>query len=121
VPRLRDLSAEECAALFAGAHEILRALEPHVGATALNLAVQDGADAGQSVPHVHIHLLPRRPGDFARNDDLYEELENGAKPEVERVARSAAAMAAEAATLRSLFPDHSPAPALDDDPTGSYP
>lgn len=36
---------------------------------------QDGAAAGQSVPHVHVHLLPRRPGDYERNDDVYEELE----------------------------------------------
>ena len=30
------------------------------GADGANIAVQDGADAGQSVPHVHVHVLPRK-------------------------------------------------------------
>lgn len=37
---------------------------------------QDGPQAGQSVPHVHIHCLPRRPGDFKRNDDIYDAIDN---------------------------------------------
>jgi len=33
---------------------------------------QDGPQAGQSVPHVHIHILPRKNGDFENNDDIYD-------------------------------------------------
>lgn len=29
-----------------------------------NIGVNVGTDAGQTVPHVHIHLIPRRPGDM---------------------------------------------------------
>ncbi len=40
---------------------------------------QDGSAAGQTVPHVHVHLIPRRlQGDpFAgtRNDVIYTEIE----------------------------------------------
>jgi bis(5'-adenosyl)-triphosphatase len=38
--------------------------------------VQDGSDAGQTVEHVHVHLLPRRlgAGDFQNNDDVYEKI-----------------------------------------------
>jgi bis(5'-adenosyl)-triphosphatase len=43
-----------------------------------NVAVQDGRAAGQSVPHVHVHILPRSSGDFARSDDIYQELEEWA-------------------------------------------
>ena len=46
--------------------------------TALTLAVQDGTDAGQTVEHVHVHLLPRRPGDFQKNDDVYEKVSHEA-------------------------------------------
>ena len=41
--------------------------------------MQDGVHAGQSVPHVHIHVLPRRPGDFANNDDVYDAIDGAAK------------------------------------------
>ena len=33
-------------------------------ASSLNVAMQDGIDAGQSVPHVHTHIIPRRAADL---------------------------------------------------------
>jgi len=33
---------------------------------------QDGPHAGQTVPHVHIHLIPRKSGDFEKNDEIYD-------------------------------------------------
>ncbi len=33
------------------------------GADGFNLGINDGAVAGQSVPHVHIHVIPRYLGD----------------------------------------------------------
>ena len=53
----------------------------NANAAAFNVAVQDGRSAGQSVPHVHVHLLPRLRGDFDRNDDVYDELEAWAPTE----------------------------------------
>lgn len=35
---------------------------------------QDGPQAGQTVSHVHIHVLPRRSGDFTKNDEIYDEV-----------------------------------------------
>ena len=31
--------------------------------TAFNIGINDGKDAGQSIHHLHIHLIPRREGD----------------------------------------------------------
>ena len=31
-----------------------------------NLMINDGPVAGQHVPHVHLHVIPRREGDFAK-------------------------------------------------------
>ena len=72
VPRFAELTAEEVADLWQLAQRVGPKLQTHFGASALTYAVQDGAQAGQTVPHVHIHLLPRRVGDFERNDEVYD-------------------------------------------------
>jgi bis(5'-adenosyl)-triphosphatase len=73
--------------------------------------------AGQSVPHVHVHILPRYCGDLERNDDIYDQLESWAprdemsknKPKIdvpddsERRDRTIEEMAEEAILYRSLF------------------
>ena len=33
---------------------------------------QDGPQAGQTVAHVHIHVIPRKKGDFENNDEIYD-------------------------------------------------
>ncbi|KAI0483304.1 HIT-like domain-containing protein [Xylariaceae sp. FL0804] len=38
-------------------------------AGSFNIAVQDGAGAGQTVPHVHVHVIPRIRGATAKDDD----------------------------------------------------
>ncbi len=46
--------------------------------TSLNVAMQDGADAGQSVPHVHTHIIPRGKADLddkGGSDAIYDMLE----------------------------------------------
>ena len=38
-----------------------------------NIAIQDGVAAGQSVEHVHVHIIPRIEGD-EKGDGIYDEL-----------------------------------------------
>ena len=59
-----DLTQEEVLACNALLHEVrseIRAANPSV--TGFNIGVNAGSDAGQSVFHCHIHLIPRRKGD----------------------------------------------------------
>ena len=35
---------------------------------------QDGEQAGQTIPHVHVHIIPRVAGDFLNNDQIYVEV-----------------------------------------------
>ena len=54
-------------------------------------ALQDGPAAGQSVPHLHVHVLPRKAGDFTNNDEVYDALDdkaNAYKPQYVPVASS---------------------------------
>ncbi|MCJ1479452.1 hypothetical protein MMC13_008138 [Lambiella insularis] len=64
VPRLSDLSHDEVADLFLTVQRVGRMIERVYKASSLNVAMQDGADAGQSVPHVHTHIIPRRATDL---------------------------------------------------------
>ena len=40
-----------------------RALYRELGCAALSILLRDGPAAGQEVPHVHVHLVPRQDGD----------------------------------------------------------
>ena len=103
VKRYKDLSKEEIIEIFTHAQIISTKLETHFGTTALNFGLQDGRDAGQSVPHVHLHILPRKKGDFERNDEIYEKLNEDVEIQEKRVRRSPEEMAVEANIFRALF------------------
>lgn len=45
-------------------------------ADSLNIAIQDGPESGQSVPHLHTHLIPRHRNDGYINDKLHRLLED---------------------------------------------
>jgi bis(5'-adenosyl)-triphosphatase len=125
--RFADMTSEEVSDLWLTVHHISPILERHYGCTALNLAIQDGAASGQSVPHVHVHVLPRKQNDFKRSDDVYEELESqhldrmldrghggggtataAIDPGADRRPRTDEQMAQEARQLRQLFASDSP-------------
>jgi histidine triad (HIT) family protein len=63
VARIEDLSAEDAAALFAALHRLAKPIREAVGAEAATVGINDGPGSGQEVPHVHIHVIPRRRGD----------------------------------------------------------
>lgn len=64
MPRFNDLSAAEVQDLFATVQRVSRMVERVFDASSLNIAIQDGVDAGQSVPHVHAHIIPRKKSDL---------------------------------------------------------
>ena len=74
-PSLADLEDDEYDDLWRAVRTVQKVLQNQYKCDAFNVAVQDGVGAGQSVPHVHVHILPRCIGDFQRNDDIYDQLE----------------------------------------------
>ena len=62
--RLSQLTPEETADLFLTVQRVSKTISRVYKANALNVAVQDGVEAGQSVPHVHVHVIPRKGGDM---------------------------------------------------------
>lgn len=79
VPRFTELTVEETQDAWNLAQQVGRMLEKHYQASSLTLTIQDGPDAGQTVPHVHIHVLPRTKGDFEPNDTVYDEIDSSSK------------------------------------------
>lgn len=118
VPTMEELTEEEYVDLWKSVRIVQGVLKEHYqGTSAFNVAVQDGRAAGQSVPHVHVHILPRKGGDFERNDDVYDALEAWAPrsdmpkekstievpDDADRVDRTPEMMADEATSYRSLL------------------
>ncbi|XP_004294856.1 PREDICTED: bis(5'-adenosyl)-triphosphatase-like isoform 2 [Fragaria vesca subsp. vesca] len=110
VKRFVDLTVDETSDLWLTAQKVGSRLESYHKATSLTLTIQDGPQAGQTVPHVHIHILPRKGGDFENNDDIYDALDEKEKElkqkldlDKERKDRSLEEMAQEAEEYRKLF------------------
>ena len=61
--KIQDMSKDENTDLFLLVHEMMSKVDSISGATLV--AVHDGIDAGQEVPHVHVHLVPRSKDDSA--------------------------------------------------------
>lgn len=59
VGRLEDLPADEAAALMNFLQEVARAVSQAYGGCDYNVFLYNGADAGQEVPHIHFHVIPR--------------------------------------------------------------
>ncbi|KAG8964452.1 hypothetical protein FRC03_001768 [Tulasnella sp. 419] len=89
VPRLSDLTHDEISDLFNSVAKIGVVVEKAYTADSLTIAVQDGPAAGQSVAHVHVHVLPRRFTDFGgQNDSVYPALEEGESRLVDELVES---------------------------------
>ncbi|XP_011185704.2 nitrilase and fragile histidine triad fusion protein NitFhit [Zeugodacus cucurbitae] len=74
--RLDNLLCHEICDLFSTVCKVQRMLEKFYQTTSATVTVQDGPDAGQTVPHVHFHILPRRPRDFSENDHIYTRMDD---------------------------------------------
>ncbi|MFR9753474.1 HIT family protein [Nocardia sp. 004] len=64
---LEDLDAELGARIFRTGHRLALAIRRSSLATdGANLVLNDGTAAFQTVPHVHLHVVPRKHGDILR-------------------------------------------------------
>jgi len=101
VERLGDLTEEEVTDLFKVVQKVESFSQKFYKVGSSTVSIQNGPLAGQSIPHVHVHILPRREGDFAENDDIYKELQEHDK--VKSGWRTEEEMIAEAKVLRAAW------------------
>lgn len=61
--KIQDMSVRENTDLFSLVHEMVSNVDKISGSTLV--AIHNGKDAGQEIPHVHVHLVPRSANDSA--------------------------------------------------------
>lgn len=61
--RLSELSPDELSGLMEGITVVQQRLGAHFSTTDFTICLHDGPLAGQEVPHVHFHVIPRNKGD----------------------------------------------------------
>ncbi|KAN0063505.1 Dinucleoside triphosphate hydrolase [Thecaphora frezii] len=100
--RLSSLPPSLVSVLFQTVQHVSKTLEKVYAAEAMTICVQDGKAAGQTVDHLHVHVIPRRKGDF-QGDEVYDTLEGRRAIERTRCERSLDEMEKEAKWLAGFF------------------
>ena len=65
--RLSDIPDDVATDLYATIHRLVPAVEESVDADATTVGFNNGEMAGQEIPHVHCHIVPRFEGDGGGN------------------------------------------------------
>ena len=69
------LSDDELAEMMVFSRRVVRIIFATFNVAAYNWTIQEGPEAGQTVPHLHLHLLPRFANDLPEPGDWYPRLQ----------------------------------------------
>ena len=61
--KVQDITVDDNTDLFETLRKVVSKVDKITGSTLL--AIHNGKESGQEIPHVHVHLIPRKPGDLA--------------------------------------------------------
>ncbi len=85
---LLQLSDAELCEMSLFARDVVKLLAKAFGQAAFDWTIQDGAAAGQTVAHLHLHLIPRKDGDLPQPGDWYPLLEQNENALLDSAARA---------------------------------
>lgn len=63
VAQLEELNFEDAGALFKSIYELVSKIQDAVNAPSSTIAINNGVESGQEIPHVHVHIIPRFKND----------------------------------------------------------
>jgi histidine triad (HIT) family protein len=63
--KVQDMTEQDATAVFEITWKIAGAVESGSQVSASTIAIHNGSEAGQEIPHVHVHIVPRKSGDGA--------------------------------------------------------
>ena len=61
--KIQNLPSDINSDLFSTVHKVIEKIDAITGSTLI--AIHNGEDSGQEIPHVHVHLIPRSKDDNA--------------------------------------------------------
>jgi diadenosine tetraphosphate (Ap4A) HIT family hydrolase len=65
IASMPEAAADELSAMWSLLTEARRGIESNLRPNGFNIGINDGRAAGQTVMHLHVHLIPRFAGDSA--------------------------------------------------------
>lgn len=72
---LMDLTAGEISGLFLFSRQVTTLLMKAFGGSGFDWSLQDGKPAGQTVDHLHLHIIIRKDNDLASPGEWYPKVE----------------------------------------------
>ena len=70
-----QLTDEEATDLMKTIRRTVHLIKDTYKTDSITIAIQDGRPAGMTVPHLHVHIMPRKSHDAVSGDVVYTELE----------------------------------------------
>jgi bis(5'-adenosyl)-triphosphatase len=71
---LLELADDELGAMMVFARKVTIVLKTAFNCDGFDWSLQDGISAGQTVSHIHLHIIPRKPNDMPLSTEWYNKL-----------------------------------------------
>jgi len=71
---LFELSDDELSEMMVFARKVTSVLKTVFNCNGFDWTIQDGVSAGQTIPHLHLHIIPRKPLDMPESNEWYSKI-----------------------------------------------
>lgn len=84
---IMEIPAKKYSAMMDFARKLTQQLIKIYGVSGFDWSLQEGIEAGQSVPHVHLHIIPRKTNDLRSPGAWYAKLQQPISEEIDNPGR----------------------------------